>query len=93
MADVALRDIKTDFYHFLESHRTRLRLVNYQFSLESGQDLNRGLTWFGRNEKIEAARFYAEEGTYIDYFEYCIEESYFSLQISPYPDSPFLILP
>jgi hypothetical protein len=81
MADVALKDIKTDFYHFLESHGARLKLLNFQFRNESGPDLNRSLTWFGRNEKIEDARFYAEEGTYIEYYNFCTSESYYSLQI------------
>lgn len=81
MAEIQLRDIKTDFFHFLDSHGARLRLVNFQFNLETGDDLNRGLTWFGRNEKIEEARLYAEEGTYIEYFDFCVSESYYSLQI------------
>jgi hypothetical protein len=81
MPNIALRDIKTAFYHFLDRHGARLNLVNFQFNYETGADLNRGLTWFKRNEKIEEARFFAEEGTYIDYFDFCVRENYYSLQM------------
>ena len=78
---VALRDIKNDFYHFLDWHGKRLSLLNFQFSFETGADLNRSLTWFGRNEKIEEARLHAEIGTYIEYFEFCVRENYYSIQM------------
>src|SRR2546423_83755 len=81
MADAALKDIKTDFYHFLELHGARLSLLNFQFNYETGDDLRGGLTWFRRNEKVEEARLYAEDGTYIEYFEFCIRENYYSLQM------------
>jgi hypothetical protein len=81
MSDVALRDIKTDFYHFLDLHGERLKLLNFQFNHETGDDLRRSLSWFGRAEKIEEARLYAEEGTYIEYFDFCVSENYYSLQI------------
>lgn len=78
---VALRDIKNDFYNFLGLHRKQLCLLNYQFNLETGADLNRSLTWFGRDAKIEDARLHADLGTYIEYFEFCVRESFYSLQM------------
>jgi hypothetical protein len=81
MSDIALKDIKNDLYRFLDDHSKALNIYNLQFSRESGAALNRSLTWYDRNENIEAADAVSAGGSYIDYFNFCLEKHFYSLQM------------
>lgn len=82
MARVRISSMKIAFYRFLDDHAEKLNLLNYQFAKESGGDLDRALTWFNRDAKLEDARMHAYLGTSVEYFNFCVSESYFSLQIA-----------
>lgn len=81
MSDIKIKEMKKDLYNFIELHRMRLRLRNFQFSNESGAALDRGLSWFSYESKLEEARLFAETGSYSEYFNFCVNESFYSLQI------------
>lgn len=82
MPNARLRDIKTDLYAFFTAHANRLNLLNPQFQRETGGDLNRTLSWFSYADNVEEAREVAEIGGYSDYFAFCIERNFYSLQIA-----------
>lgn len=74
--------MKTSLYGFIDRNSDKLNILNLQFALQSGADLDQDLTWFGREKNISDARMYSELGEYSDYFQFCLNNSFFSLQIA-----------